>query len=116
MLAPSELRPAFVEWNRQWGAPAGYRFALKLPWRVRMQSLMARYVAGMFAFQSNSTSREFEYPWAWDIGNVRPGMTCVDIGAGHSGFPFVLNARGARSIARVCAVSTTAPWRRTMMR
>jgi SAM-dependent methyltransferase len=52
----------------------------------------------MFAFQSNSASREFEYPWAWELGDIRPGMTCVDVGAGHSGFPFVLSASGAKSL------------------
>jgi SAM-dependent methyltransferase len=60
-----------------------------------MVPLIARYAAGMFAFQSNSASREFEYPWAWHEADVRPGMTCVDVGAGHSGFPFVLSTAGA---------------------
>jgi SAM-dependent methyltransferase len=97
MLAPSRLPAAYAEWNHAWGAPRGYRFALKVPVKVRLQPLVARHVAGMFAFQSNSASREFEYPWAWDVGQVRPGMTCVDIGAGHSGFPFILSASGADS-------------------
>jgi len=97
VLAPSQLPASFAAWNRQWGAPDGYRFALKLPWRVRLQPLVARYAAGMFAFQRNSASREFEYPWAWEMGGLRTGMTCVDVGAGHSGFPFVLSASGAKS-------------------
>jgi SAM-dependent methyltransferase len=97
MLAPARLPATYLEWNRRWGAPGGYRFALKLPVRVRLAPLLGRYLGGMFSIQSNSASREFEYPWAWDMGQVRPGMTCVDVGAGHSGFPFVLSKNGADS-------------------
>jgi SAM-dependent methyltransferase len=97
VLAPSQLPAAYATWNQRWGAPSGYRFALRLPFRVRLWRLVARHVAGMFAFQSNSASREFEYPWAWEMGAVGQGMTCVDVGAGHSGFPFVLSASGVDS-------------------
>ena len=95
MLAPSQLPSGYAEWNRRWGAPFGYRHAARFPTRVRLLPLVARHLAGMFAFQTNSAAREFEYPWAWDVADIRRGLTCVDVGAGHSGFPFVLSASGA---------------------
>jgi SAM-dependent methyltransferase len=51
----------------------------------------------VFAFQPNNCSRRWEYPWAWDMGDIRPGLRCVDVGGGHSGFPFVLSRAGAES-------------------
>jgi len=97
VLAPHKLPESYASWNRRWGAPIGFPLAARLPVRARLLPLVGRYFAGMFSLQSNSASREFEYPWAWDVAGVRPGMTCVDVGAGHSGFPFVLSASGARS-------------------
>jgi len=98
MLAGAQLPAAYLEWNRQWGAPTGYRFGPRIRFKARLIPFVARHIAGMFAFQSNSSTRAFEYPWAWDVGRVSPGMTCVDLGAGHSGFPFVLSAAGANSV------------------
>jgi len=86
----------YLAWNRQWGAPYGYSTQGYVPYRLRLHPWASRFV-GMFAFQSNNSSRRWEYAWAWDRGNIRPGLRCLDLGAGHSGFPFALARAGAES-------------------
>lgn len=49
---------------------------------------------GPFAFQVNSLTRTFEYPWCFYATPLSKGMSAVEIGAGASGFQFVLAKRG----------------------
>ena len=71
-------------WNAKWGAPWGRRalvspldwgrseklldYVDRLPWRLRvplLRSAQMNRVRGPFAFQSNTSTRRFEYPWAF---------------------------------------------------
>jgi SAM-dependent methyltransferase len=45
---------------------------------------------GPFVFQQNSRTRAFEYPYCYHATPLTQGMRVVDIGAGASGFQFVL--------------------------
>ena len=54
--------------------------------------------AGPFAFQPNSSTRVFEYPWAFHAAEVKPGSRVVEIGGSLSGFQFVLARSGAQVI------------------
>lgn len=50
---------------------------------------------GPFAFQANSATRAFEYPWLYEQLDPAPGRKIVDLGAGASGLQFVMAASGA---------------------
>ena len=51
---------------------------------------------GPFAFQMNSSTRAVEYPWAFHVATLSPGMRVLELGGALSGFQFVLAASGAR--------------------
>jgi hypothetical protein len=92
MIAPRDLPPAFAKWNRRWGAPHGRRFPG--PSRFRFNRLATRY-RGRFAHQSNSQTREYEYPWvAAAVGSCGSALTIIDIGGGLAGMQFVLADEG----------------------
>ena len=103
MLAPKTLAPEFAEWNRRHKAPYGaawWRAVRDGPsglriWRqrFRMPRVLMK-LAGEFGFQENSPTRRFEYPWCYSAAGLKPGMSVVDIGAGASGFQFVLASEG----------------------
>lgn len=94
MIASSKLPEKYAAWNRQYGAPFGRKLPLDrwvkrwAPWRLQM-----RY-AGPFAFQSNNTTRFFEYPWAYFATPLGRGARVLEIGGGLSGFQFVLAKEG----------------------
>lgn len=50
---------------------------------------------GPFAFQPNSTTRAFEYPWIFEQVMASPGLKIIELGAGASGLQFVMAATGA---------------------
>jgi cyclopropane fatty-acyl-phospholipid synthase-like methyltransferase len=54
----------------------------------------AAKTVGYFAFQTNNTTRQFEYPWAFDALQVRPGLRILEIGGGLAGLQFVLDRAG----------------------
>ncbi|MFN2466254.1 MAG: class I SAM-dependent methyltransferase [Candidatus Dormibacteria bacterium] len=93
MLARTPLPPEFVEWNRRWGAPWGMPAASGLSLGERLAS-DRRSEFGPFAFQANNTTREFEYPWAFQATPLRAGMRAVELGASLTGFQFVLAQAG----------------------
>lgn len=97
VLARNPLPEAFVIWNRANGAPSGrWNPATRALRRVR--NLEAAYhlarLLGPFAFQPNSSTRTFEYPWAFQAIGPRPGMRLLEIGGGLSGLQFVLSRLG----------------------
>jgi SAM-dependent methyltransferase len=54
---------------------------------------------GPFAWQGNSCTRAFEYPWVYDqISRVGRKLTIVELGGSLSGMQFVLAAEGHRVI------------------
>jgi hypothetical protein len=103
MILPKELPREFLQWNAIHKAPAGapwwdglMRTRLrKYIWKSRMR-LPARLLQaiGPFGFQGNNTTREGEYPWCFFATPLEAGMTAVEIGAGASGFQFVMSRMG----------------------
>lgn len=86
-------------WNKRWGAPFGRQF----PFSARLRKATRRELGqrvpkfvGPFGFQDNSTTRRFEYPWAFHAINASRGDNIVEIGGGLSGLQFVLSKSGAR--------------------
>ena len=111
MLAPRELPDEFLAWNQRHKAPSGpfwwHRYVLESRlgrWsrlyqnRMRIPAWLTRRL-GPFAFQLNSWTRSFEYPWCYHITELRPGMRVVELGAGISGLQFVLAEAGLDVVA-----------------
>lgn len=93
MLARRELPHEYTQWNRTWAAPYGRRspaVALLRP----LGRKRIRQARGPFAFQGNTTTRTYEYPWAYhqlaDLSTSR----ILEIGGALSGLQFVLAKRG----------------------
>jgi hypothetical protein len=93
MLARRELPHEYAEWNRTWAAPFGRQspaIALLKP----LGHQLVRRARGPFAFQGNTTTRIYEYPWAYyqlaSLGTSR----ILEIGGALSGLQFVLAKLG----------------------
>src|SRR5262245_7147118 len=103
MILRRTLNQEFQKWNAKHAAPSGthwwYRLAhsrlRKYIWHRRMHfpSFLLNKM-GPFAFQENSRTRLGEYPWCYYATELRPGMEVIEIGAGASGFQFVLSSEG----------------------
>ena len=96
MLARRALPWQFVRWNRKWGAPSGRmgRLVSRLPMRQSLANGLAP-VLGPFAYQSNSSTRTYEYPWAYYTLRPRPGERILEIGGALSGLQFALARAGS---------------------
>jgi methyltransferase family protein len=113
MLARREVPEEYLEWNSTWGAPWG-RHALaapfdggrdeklmqaveRLPERLRIPLLRSPHVTrirGPFAYQPNTSTRGYEYPWAFhQVQGLGPSRI-LEIGGALSGFQFVLAKSG----------------------
>jgi hypothetical protein len=98
MIARRELPASYKAFNRRWHAPFG------VPEGRRARLLGTRSKAGIrlrgpFAWQPNNTTREFEFPWAYEqVMGLGRGLTVVEIGGGMSGLQFVLAHEGQRMI------------------
>jgi hypothetical protein len=98
MFAPAALPDRYRLWNDKHGAPFG-RPVTKRRLRDYFQpGKSSEQLGGPFSIQSNNTTREFEYPWAFESGQLEPGMRVVDLGGGLSGFQFVLDQSGCRVV------------------
>jgi 2-polyprenyl-3-methyl-5-hydroxy-6-metoxy-1,4-benzoquinol methylase len=98
MLAPRDLPPGYVDWNRRYRAPSG-RPLNRLTYRLGFARPSRASVAhrGPFAWQPNNSSRAFEYPWVSEqVGRLGDKLTIVDIGGGLAGMQFVLAKEGHR--------------------
>lgn len=93
MIGRSELPPEYRAWNKHWGAPFGYHVdrGLELKHRLADED-PARY--GPFGFFHTSLTRVYEYPWAFHIAEVEPGMRVIDAGGWLSGFQIALAKAG----------------------
>ncbi|HBB30447.1 MAG TPA: hypothetical protein DDZ80_15275 [Cyanobacteria bacterium UBA8803] len=97
MLAPKNLPQEFTTWNIQHKAPEGPYWWVKVvrgrnfAWRNRynLPPWLIRQI-GPFGFQLNSLARSFEYPWCFFATPLEAGMQVLEVGAGSSGFQFVL--------------------------
>lgn len=96
MIGRAVLPDEYLAWNRRWAAPFGPNSAGGL-WS-RLPSAWAPKRLQYFAHQLNSTTRTFEYPWAFEMAGDPAGCTIVEIGGGLSGLQFVLSKCGARVI------------------
>ena len=113
MLARRDLPAEYEAWNIAWGAPWGHRalanpfvgdrhekvveFLERLPAKVRtpvLQSPQMDRVRGPFAFQSNTSTRGYEYPWAFHQVQGLGPCRILEIGGALSGFQFVLAKSG----------------------
>lgn len=93
MLARRELPQEYSVWNRAWAAPYGRRGAAVALLRP-LGSRRFRQVRGPFAFQGNTTTRIYEYPWAYhQLADLGPSRI-LEIGGALSGLQFVLAKAG----------------------
>jgi len=99
MLAPRELPQQYLEWNRRYGSPFGFRTATSCRNRLlrKLHLIDLVYKWDPFAFQSNNTTRAFEYPWAFHV-NSPPKGRVLEVGGGMSGFQFVLSGHGCHVV------------------
>ena len=97
MLAPARLSLRQHWFNLRWGAPSGRPSRGLFTGERRLTSWAAKTV-GYFAFQTNNTTRKFEYPWAFDALQVRPGLRILEIGGGLAGLQFVLDRAGCEVV------------------
>src|SRR5690349_5810000 len=98
MIARRQLPVEFAAWNREQGAPFGR--STFLPRRL-VEALPERgraHLQGPFSFQSNNTTRAFEYPWALAAAGVKSGQRVLEIGGGLSGFQFALDRLGSHVV------------------
>lgn len=93
MIARKSLPEEFKEWNLRWKAPHGGLGFSRWPLRYSRFDLRRR---GPFAWQSNNSTREFEYPWAYKAITKRSDkkLTIVDVGGSTGGMQFVLAVEG----------------------
>lgn len=93
MIASKEIPEEYRAWNKRWGAPFGFRVDRSLEHPHRFGDAdPGRY--GPFGFQRTSLTRMFEYPWAFNTAELRPGMRVIDVGGWLSGFQVVLADAG----------------------
>jgi len=95
MLARRSLPDQYAQWNHVWGAPYGRRWPSAL---TRIKKLgdrpAAQRLRGPFAFQDNSSTRSYEFPWVYDqLSGLAPSRI-VEIGGALSGLQFVLAKDG----------------------
>jgi 2-polyprenyl-3-methyl-5-hydroxy-6-metoxy-1,4-benzoquinol methylase len=109
VIGRKELPAQFAAWNEKWGAPFGYlgnrdfRDGREPTGSIRLAGRdPGSPDVGPFGFQPNSSTRIYEYPWAFFTACLQPGMRVLDIGGGISGFQFVLARQG-------CAVTNVDP-------
>src|SRR6185437_8609528 len=89
MLAPFRLPSSYAAFNRRHHAPDGtfLRKRLRRLGRSRARLLLA----GPYAWQSNNTTRAFEYPWAHEqIQRLGSNLIIADVGASLAGLQFTL--------------------------
>jgi methyltransferase family protein len=96
LLAPATLPDRFASWNAAQGAPYG-RAPGRLTRRFAPESDRAVRERGPFAWQTNNSTRTFEYPWAYHAVAERPtSAVVVELGGGVAGLQYVLAAEGRR--------------------
>lgn len=102
MLARAVLPQDFADWNARWGAPFGVgredlaAHARGLDRRVDPDGLLRRH--GPFVLQPSSSTRRYEYPWAYSMVRQFGGRKVVEVGGGLSGLQFALSNDGAEVI------------------
>jgi hypothetical protein len=88
MLARAQLPTSYQQWNDRWGAPHGKHTSI----RRRLPNLfptLKLWVGGPFAWQANSGTRRYEYPWVRE--QLASGKRVLEIGGALSGLQFAVN-------------------------
>jgi SAM-dependent methyltransferase len=98
MLALSAMPERYVQWNNRHGAPFGRPIPRRTKWEFLKRRQSAEQLGGPFSIQSNNTTREFEYPWAFESAQLKAGMQVVELGGGLSGFQFIVDQAGCRVV------------------
>jgi Methyltransferase domain len=91
MLASAKIPKQFAAWNQANGAPFGYDW---LRFSAQFNSAFLQRIRGPFSIQENSTTRTFEYPWAYYAAGLDSPKKIVEVGGSLSGFQFVLSRNG----------------------
>lgn len=101
MLARRILPDEFARFNERHGAPVGRHQFLAdqvarggAPGRHLLQTAPARRWRGPFAFQWNTRTRAYEYPWVHQQLALAPGSRILEIGGALAGLQFVLDLEG----------------------
>lgn len=94
MLASAVIPEQFSVWNREQGAPFGYQRPKYRLLRRFCSNKTLQKLRGPFAIQGNSTTRAFEYPWAYYAAKLNSKKKVVEIGGSLSGLQFVLSREG----------------------
>jgi SAM-dependent methyltransferase len=98
MIARRQLPESYKNFNRTWQAPLGPPEGRRARLLGRRSRLGIRH-RGPFAWQTNNTTREFEFPWAYEqVMKLGHDLTVLEIGGGMSGLQFVLAREGQRVI------------------
>lgn len=94
MLAKRDLPREYAQWNRSWAAPYGRQSpAVKLVSPLGRN--WARRARGPFGFQGNTSTRSYEYPWAYhQLTSAKESSRILEIGGALSGFQFALAKNG----------------------
>ncbi|MGZ4194525.1 MAG: class I SAM-dependent methyltransferase, partial [Solirubrobacteraceae bacterium] len=93
MLAPFRLPESYAKFNRRHHAPDGREIRKRL--RRLGRSRLRLRLAGPYAWQSNNTTRAFEYPWAHEqISKLGHNLVIADVGASLAGLQFTLAQEG----------------------
>jgi SAM-dependent methyltransferase len=98
MLALAALPERYQKWNDSHGAPFGRPVPKKRLLDHFRPPRTPEQLQGPFSIQTNNTTREFEYPWAFESAQLEPGLRVVELGGGLSGFQFALDQSGCHVI------------------
>src|SRR5690349_1901188 len=94
MLAPAAVPERYRQWNIRHGAPFGRVIPKKRIWDFFRPRKSVERLRGPFSIQPNNTTREFEYPRAFEAAQLKSGMHVLELGGGLSGFQFILDQSG----------------------
>lgn len=97
MLARRALPKLYAEWNERCGAPFGHPEGRNRPFEERLGDPEPRRF-GPFGFAWASTTRVYEYPWAYEMGEFKPGMRVLEVGGGLAGMQFLLAQEGCQVV------------------
>ncbi|MGH9121171.1 MAG: class I SAM-dependent methyltransferase [Acidimicrobiales bacterium] len=97
MLATRVLPSDYHAWNARWHAPQGPDGTTYLASEEGVSRRRGRAL-GPFVWQPNSSTRAFEYPWAFFEIAPRKGLRVLEIGGGLSGLQFVVATEGAHVV------------------
>lgn len=94
MLASALLPVEYQQWNKDHGAPYGFRPKADLQ-RFASDDEWAKMV-GPFGVERTHATRTFEYPWLYHTLDHSDSRQILAIGANYSGLLFTLSKKGHR--------------------